>query len=92
MAQVPGAVELDGECLVTLPVVLVGGGVGLRDPQLAPRALRGRGDDGRDERDLAIVHAASEDAADEALAALREAITVGVEAPSERPVVAGRIA
>jgi thymidine phosphorylase len=46
---------------------------------------------GRD-RPLALVHAASEDAADAAIAALRAAVTVGDEAPAERPVVAGRIA
>ena len=39
----------------------------------------------------AIVHAASDDAADEAIAALRAAVKVGEEAPPERPVVAGRI-
>jgi thymidine phosphorylase len=44
------------------------------------------------DRPLALVHAASEDAADEAIAALRAAITVGDEAPPEAPVVAGRIA
>jgi thymidine phosphorylase len=44
------------------------------------------------DRPLAVVHAASEDAADEAIVALREAVTVGEETPSERPVVAGRIA
>jgi thymidine phosphorylase len=44
------------------------------------------------DRPLALVHAASEDAAGEAVAALRAAITVGDEAPPERPVVAGRIA
>jgi thymidine phosphorylase len=44
------------------------------------------------DRPLAIVHAASEDAADEAVMALNAAITVGEEAPPERPVVAGTIA
>jgi thymidine phosphorylase len=43
------------------------------------------------DRPLAIVHAASGDAADEAVAALRAAVTVGDEAPAPRPVVAGRI-
>ncbi len=43
------------------------------------------------DRPLAVVHAASEAAADEAIAALNAAVTVGDEAPSERPVVAGRI-
>jgi hypothetical protein len=38
------------------------------------------------------VHAASEDAAAEAVAALRAAVTVGDAAPAARPVVAGRIA
>jgi thymidine phosphorylase len=44
------------------------------------------------DRPLALVHAASEDAAAEAVAALRAAVTVGAEAPAGRPVVAGRIA
>ena len=44
------------------------------------------------ERPLAVVHAASEAAADEAIAALRAAVTVGDDAPPERPVIAGRIA
>jgi thymidine phosphorylase len=44
------------------------------------------------DRPLAVVHAATEDAADEAIAALRAAITVGDEAPPERPVIGGRIA
>ncbi len=43
------------------------------------------------DRPLAVVHAASEAAADEAVAALRAAVTVGDEAPPERPVIAGRI-
>ena len=42
------------------------------------------------DRPLAVVHAASEAAADEAVAALRAAVTVGDEAPPERPVIAGR--
>ena len=44
------------------------------------------------DRPLAVVHARSEDAAEEAIAALRAAVTVGDEAPAPRPVVAGRIA
>jgi thymidine phosphorylase len=44
------------------------------------------------DRPLALVHAASEDAAAEAIAALRAAVAVGGEAPAGRPVVAGRIA
>ena len=43
------------------------------------------------DRPLAVVHAASEAAADEAVAALRAAVTVGDAAPPERPVIAGRI-
>jgi thymidine phosphorylase len=43
------------------------------------------------DRPLAIVHAATEAAADEAAAALRAAVTVGDEPPPGRPVVAGRI-
>ena len=44
------------------------------------------------DRPLAIVHAADEAAADEAVRALNDAVTVGDEAPAERPVIAGRIA
>jgi thymidine phosphorylase len=44
------------------------------------------------DRPLAIVHAASEVAADEAVRALNEAVTVGDAAPPVRPVVAERIA
>jgi thymidine phosphorylase len=44
------------------------------------------------DRPLAVVHAASEDAAAQAAAALRAAVAVGDEAPAGRPVVAGRIA
>jgi thymidine phosphorylase len=44
------------------------------------------------DRPLAVVHAATEDAADEAAAALRAAVTVADEPPPARPVLAGRIA
>jgi thymidine phosphorylase len=44
------------------------------------------------DRPLAVIHAASDAAADEAIAALQAAVTVGDEAPPARPVVAGRIA
>jgi thymidine phosphorylase len=44
------------------------------------------------DRPLAVVHAADEAAADEAVRALNDAVTVGDEAPAERPVIAGRIA
>jgi thymidine phosphorylase len=43
------------------------------------------------DRPLAVVHAASDGAADEAIAALRAAVTIGDEAPPERPVIAARI-
>jgi thymidine phosphorylase len=43
------------------------------------------------DRPLALVHAPSEDGADEAAAALRAAITLGDEPPPPRPVVAGRV-
>ncbi len=43
------------------------------------------------DRPLAVVHAATEGAADEAAAALRAAVTVGDETPAARPVIAGRI-
>jgi thymidine phosphorylase len=44
------------------------------------------------DRPLAIVHAADEAAADEAVRALNAAVTVGDQAPPERPVIAERIA
>jgi thymidine phosphorylase len=44
------------------------------------------------DRPLAVVHADGEAAADEAIAALREAVSVRDDAPPERPVIAGRIA
>jgi thymidine phosphorylase len=44
------------------------------------------------DRPLAVVHAASEAAADEAIAALRAAVAVGDAAPAAGPVVAGKIA
>ena len=44
------------------------------------------------DRPLAIVHAASDAAADEAEAALQAAIDVGEATVPERPVIAGRIA
>jgi thymidine phosphorylase len=44
------------------------------------------------DRPLAVVHAATEDGAEEAIAALRAAVTVGEEPTPARPVVAGRIA
>jgi thymidine phosphorylase len=44
------------------------------------------------DRPLALVHAASDDDAAAAIAALRAAVAVGEQAPPERPVVAGGIA
>jgi thymidine phosphorylase len=44
------------------------------------------------DRPLAVVHAATQDAAEEAVAALRAAVTVGDSEPTPRPEVAGRIA
>ena len=44
------------------------------------------------DRPLAIVHAASDDAAEEAVRALNAAVTVGDQASPERPVIAERIA
>ena len=43
------------------------------------------------ERPLAVVHARDVAAAEQAERALREAITIGDDAPAARPVVAGRI-
>jgi thymidine phosphorylase len=44
------------------------------------------------DRPLAIVHAASHAAAEEAIAALNGAVTLGDAAPADGAVVAGRIA
>jgi thymidine phosphorylase len=44
------------------------------------------------DRPLAVVHAADEASADEAVRALNAAVTVGEQAPPERSVIAGRIA
>jgi thymidine phosphorylase len=44
------------------------------------------------DRPVAVVHAASDAAAEAATAALRAAVTVGDEPPVPRPVIAGRIA
>jgi thymidine phosphorylase len=43
------------------------------------------------DRPLAVIHAASDAAADEALTALRAAISVGERPPPARPVIGGRI-
>ncbi len=43
------------------------------------------------DRPLAVVHAASESAADAAVQALRAAVRIGDETPEDRPVIAGRI-
>ena len=44
------------------------------------------------DRPLAIVHAADEASADEAVRALNDAVQVGDQTPPDRPVIAGRIA
>jgi len=62
------------------------------DPAVGLTAIAPTGAEVGPDRPLAIVHAASEAAADEAVAALRAAVTVGDEPPPERPVIAGRIA
>jgi thymidine phosphorylase len=62
------------------------------DPAVGLTAIAPVGAEVGPDRPLAVVHAASEDAAEEAVAALRAAIAVRDEAPPERPVVAGRIA
>jgi thymidine phosphorylase len=62
------------------------------DPSVGLTAIAPIGTDVGPDRPLALVHAATEDAAAEAVAALRAAVTVADAAPAGRPVVAGRIA
>jgi thymidine phosphorylase len=62
------------------------------DPAVGLTEMAPTGAEVGPDRPLAMVHAASEAAADEAIAALRAAVTVGDEAPPERPVIAARIA
>ncbi len=62
------------------------------DPAVGLTGIAPLGEQVGPDRPLALVHAASEDAAAEAVAALRAAVTVGDAAPAARPVVAGRIA
>jgi thymidine phosphorylase len=62
------------------------------DPAVGLTEIAPTGAEVGPDRPLAMVHAASEAAADEAIAALRAAVTVGDEAPPERPVIAARIA
>ena len=62
------------------------------DPAVGLTGIAPTGAEVGPDRPLAMVHAASEAAADEAIAALRAAVTVGEEPPQERPVIAGRVA
>jgi thymidine phosphorylase len=61
------------------------------DPAVGLTDIAAVGTEVGPDRPLAIVHARDDTTADEAIAALREAVTVGDEAPAARPVVAGRI-
>jgi thymidine phosphorylase len=61
------------------------------DPAVGLTEIAPAGAEVGPDRPLAVVHAASEAAADEAIAALRAAVEVGDEAPPARPAIAGRI-
>jgi thymidine phosphorylase len=61
------------------------------DPSVGLTEIAPTGAEVGPDRPLAVVHAASADAAAAAAEALRAAITVGEAPPPERPVVAGRI-
>jgi thymidine phosphorylase len=61
------------------------------DPAVGLTEIAPTGAEVGPDRPLAVVHAASDAAAEEAIAALRAAVTVGDGTPPERPVVAGRI-
>ena len=61
------------------------------DPAVGLTEVAAIGTEVGTDRPLAVIHAASEAAADEAVAALRAAIEVGDAAPPARPVIAGRI-
>jgi thymidine phosphorylase len=60
------------------------------DPAVGLTAVAPIGAEVGSDRPLAVVHAASDAAAEEAAAALRAAYTVGDDAPAPAPVVAGR--
>ena len=62
------------------------------DPAVGLTEIAPTGAEVGPDRPLAVVHAASESAADEAIDALRAAVTVHDEPPAARPVIAGRIA
>ena len=62
------------------------------DPAVGLTDVAPVGADVGPDRPLAIVHAADEAAADQAVRALNAAVTVGDQAPPERPVIAERIA
>jgi thymidine phosphorylase len=61
------------------------------DPAVGLAAVAGVGDAVGPDRPLAVVHAASEDAADAAAAAVRAAVEVGEEVPPARPVIVARV-
>ncbi len=61
------------------------------DPAVGLTEVAAIGTEVGPDRPLAVVHAASEADADEAVAALRAAIEVGEAAPPARPVIGGRI-
>ena len=61
------------------------------DPAVGLTEIAAVGAEVGPDRPLAVVHARDDATADEAIAALRAAVTVGDEAPAQRPVVAERI-
>ena len=61
------------------------------DPAVGLTEIAPTGAEVGPDRPLAMVHAASEAAAEEAITALRAAVEVGDEPPHERPVIAERI-
>jgi len=62
------------------------------DPSVGLTEMIGIGTHVRPGSPLCVVHAASEDDADAAIAMVRQAIRIGDPAPPAKPVVIGRIA
>ena len=81
---------------VGMVVVRLGGGrlrtTDTIDPAVGLSALSALGQEIDDQKPLAVVHAASESAWEEAAAALEAAVRIGPERPAEKSVVAGRVA
>ncbi len=91
----PGVVERMDCRAVGLAVTGLGGNRRREDDRIDPAVglteIAPVGAEVGPDRPLAIVHAADEASADEAVRALNEAVQVGGQAPPERPVVAGRV-